>query len=144
MRSYCLDGKTLSAYLDKNLKKDERTEIEGHISKCDKCLDLLLVAYDSRGKFLSSHNSLKNNIKMKLGLQKNYKISGNIWFIYTLLFFLLSFVLKSFFIQFLAIAVILGFKWVMDGEAAKKIIMIFKNIERKDEKPERKNIFQIL
>ena len=133
----CLDEKTLSSYLDKRLSDTEREGIEEHIARCNACLDMLLVAYESQNKKCPA--ILKERIKQRLGLKQKKKNPGLKWLLAALVFFGLSFVFRGYFLQFLAAAIILGFKWVMEGEGAKRVIMIFKEIQEKEKKFERKS-----
>lgn len=135
----CLDEKTLSSYLDERLSEAERRKIEEHIADCNICLDMLLVAYESRGRNKKCPPILKDKIKDRLGLKESKKRPGLKWLFSGLFFFALSFVFRHYFLQFLALSVILGFKWVMEGEGAKRVIMIFKGIQEKEKKFERKS-----
>lgn len=135
----CLDEKTLSSYLDERLSDAERKGIEEHIADCNICLGMLSVAYESRSRSKKCPAILKDKIKNKLGLKQPKKRPELKWLFAGLFFFILSFVFRHYFFQFLAISVILGFKWVMEGESAKRVIMIFKGIQEKEKKVERKS-----
>lgn len=139
MNIRCLDEKTLSSYLDERLSDAERKKIEGHIADCDTCLGMLLAAYESRGRGKKCPAILNNRIKNRLGLKQAKKRPELKWFFPALFFFALSFIVRHYFLQFLAISVILGFKWVMEGEGAKRVIMIFRGIQEKEKKVERKS-----
>jgi len=135
----CLDEKTLSSYLDERLSDAERKSIEEHIADCNICLGTLLVAYESQDSGRRCPAILKDKIKSRLGLKQPKKRPELKWLFASLFFFILSFVFRHYFLQFLAISVILGFKWVMEGESAKRVIMIFKGIQEKEKKVERKS-----
>ena len=135
----CLNEKTLSSYLDEKLFDIERKEIERHIADCNICLGMLLVAYESQAKKRICPPALKRRIKTSLGLKERKKRPELKWFFAGLVFLAFSFMFRHYFLQFLAIAVILGFKWVMEGEGAKRVIMIFKGIPEKEKKFERKS-----
>ena len=143
----CLDEKTLSSYLDKKLSDTEREEIEEHVAGCNVCLDMLLVAYEAQRKKFSIWplRGLTRTIffeRVRLGgrVEKAKKKNPGLkWLLAALVFFGLSFVFRGYFLQFLAAAIILGFKWVMEGEGAKRVIMIFKEIQVKEKKFERKS-----
>jgi len=139
MNMRCLDERMLSSYLDEKLSDAERKKIEEHIADCNICLDMLLVAYESQGRSKKCPAILKDRIKNKLGLRQPKKRPELKWFFAGLFFFALSFIFRHYFLQFLAISVILGFKWVMEGESAKRVIMIFKGIQEKEKKFERKS-----
>ena len=135
----CLDEKALSAYLDERISDAERERIERHVGDCNICLDMLLVAYESQGRNRKCPPILKDRIKNRLGLRQAKKRPELKWLFAGLVFFALSFIFRHYFLQFLAIAVTLGFKWVMEGEGAKRVIMIFKGIQEKEKKFERKS-----
>jgi hypothetical protein len=135
----CLDEKTLSSYLDEKLSNAEREKIERHIADCNICFNMLLTAYDSSGRNKKCPVVLNNKIKNRLGLKQTKKNPELKWFLLALVFFALSFIARHYFLQFLAISIILGFKWVMEGEGAKRVIMIFRGIQEKEKKVERKS-----
>ncbi|MFH1853879.1 MAG: zf-HC2 domain-containing protein [Candidatus Omnitrophota bacterium] len=124
----CLNEKELSSYLDENLSEQERNRIERHLSDCKKCLDMLIVAYDA-GK----------TTKRRWDFRKKKDNPALKWLLASFFLFALSFIFKRFFLQFLIAGGILGFKWVMEGEGARRAIMIFKGIEKKEKKFERKS-----
>lgn len=135
----CLDEKVLSSYLDKSLSGGERTRIEAHVSQCSRCLDFLVLAYEAQGNRQKCPPLLKEKIKARLGLRQRKGRAELKWLFGALFVFAFSFVFKRFFAQFLVAAAILGFKWVMEGESAKRAIMIFKGIEKSEKKIERKS-----
>ena len=139
MNERCLDEKALSSYIDERLSKAERKKIELHIADCNACLDMLLVAHENHGRGKECPAILKNRIKNRLGLKQAKNLQGLKWLIAALFFLALSFVIRHYFLQFLAISIVLGFKWVMEGEGAKRVIMIFKGIQEKEKKVERKS-----
>jgi len=128
----CLDEKALSSYLDERLSCSERERVEAHIADCNACLDMLLVAYEASGRNKKYPALLKDRIRNRFGLKQAKKRPELKWLFGSLFFFALSFVFKSYFLQFLLAALILGFKWVMEGEAAKRVIMIFKGVKDQD------------
>ena len=135
----CLDEKMLSSYLDERLTEAERKRIEGHIADCNICLDMLLVAYESQGRNKKCPPILKDRIKNRFNLRQAKKRPELKWFFASMFFFALSFVFKGYFLQLLAIAVVLGFKWVMEGEGVKRAVMIFRGIQEKEKKFARKS-----
>ena len=150
----CLNEKTLSSYLDEKLSDVERKEIERHIADCNTCLDVLLVAYEAQRKKFSARPlrglartilaatiffERKNRTSQAGSVEKTKKKRPELkWLFAGLVFLALSFMFRHYFLQFLAIAVILGFKWAMEGEGAKRVIMIFKGIPEKEKNFERK------
>ena len=142
----CLDEKTLSSYLDEKLADAERKKIEEHVADCNICLDMLLVAYEAQKKRFSTlrlrriTRTIFFRTNQAVTVEKIRKKRPELkWLFGALFFFALSFALRHYFLQFLAVAVILGFKWVMEGEGAKRVIMIFKGIQEKEKKFERKS-----
>ena len=136
---HCPDEKTLSSYLDgKLLDEALRQGIEAHISQCTSCLDLLVLAYEAQKGRCKCPASLEEKIKTRLGLRHKNPRRELKWLFGAVFLFALSFVFKRYFVQFLVAAAILGFKWVMEGEGARRAIMIFKGIEPKEKKSERK------
>lgn len=135
----CMDEKTLSAYLDEDVLGVERTRIEGHISQCRDCLDLLIIAYEAQSKRKERCPALLNGkIKKRLGLKKKRPKADIKWLWWGVFFFVLSFVFKRYFLQLLVGAGILGFKWAMESEGARKVVMIFKGMQRDEKYFERK------
>lgn len=135
----CPNEKILSSYLDEVLSETERNNVETHISECNHCLDVLLVAYDAGSKSRKCPALLKEKIRRRLGFKEKKKHPELKWLFGALFLFMLSFVVKKFFLQFLLASVILGFKWVMEGEGAKRVIMIFKGIDPKENKLKRES-----
>jgi hypothetical protein len=135
---HCLSEKVLSSYLDKKVTSEERQKIEAHIAECRHCLGLLLLAYESQRFSRKCPAALKDKIKRKIGLREKKGRSELKWLFGALFFFALSFIFRRYFLQFLIASAVLGFKWSMEGEAAKQVIMIFKGIEKKEKKFERK------
>ena len=129
----CLDEKRLSLYLDRALLVGERNKIEEHISRCNRCLDLLLVAYEAQKATKKCPSALRQKVKARLGLRATKKRSELKWLVAALFLFVLSFLVKKYFLQFLVAAVVLGFKWVMEGDAARRAIMIFKGIQKSED-----------
>jgi len=135
----CLDEKVLSSYLDKRLSRGERTRIEAHVSQCSRCLDFLVLAYEAQGNKQKCPPLLKEKIKTRLGLRQRKGRAELKWLFGALILFALSFVFKRYFLQFLVGAAVLGIKWAMEGEGAKRAVMIFKGIEKSEKKIERKS-----
>lgn len=134
----CLSETLLSSYLDREILRSERIRIEQHLSNCNHCLDLLLVAYEGRDRLYTCPMLLKNKTKQRLGLKQKRARSGLKWLFGALILFALSFVFGRFFLQLLVAAAVLGIKWAMEGEGAKQAIMIFKGIQKEEKKFERK------
>ena len=135
----CLNEEMLSSYLDERFSEVERSRIEAHLSRCNHCLDLLLVAHEAQTRSRKAPPFLKERVKKRLGL-KHKKTKAEVkWLFGALFLFALSFVFKRYFLQFLVAAAVLGFKWAMEGEGAKRAVMIFKGIDKEQKKFERKS-----
>ena len=74
-----------------------------------------------------------------LGVRERKSRSELKWLFGTVIMLALSFVFKRYFLQFLTASLILGFKWAMEGEAARRTIMIFKGMQKLEKKVERKS-----
>jgi len=155
----CLDERILSSYLCKGLSDAERGKIEEHIANCNHCLDMLVVAYEAQGakqalqlqqgscsrRACSARGSALGKASFAATKRKRPELK---WLIGALFFFGLSFIFKRYFLQFLGAALILGFKWVMEGGGARKAIMIFKGIKneethREENSSDRRNVAKL-
>jgi len=134
----CLDEKTLSSYLDMRISELQRREIEAHMAECKHCLDLALVAYEAEGASQKCPPLLKQKIRKALGLKQKRARTELKWLFGALFLFILSFVFRRFFLQFLIASAVLGFKWAMEGEGAKRVVMIFKGVQKDEKNFERK------
>jgi len=128
----CPDEVVLSSYLDEGLSAVEHGRIEQHVAGCARCLDLLVVAYESGRGARKCPRVLQNKIKARFGLRQRKATPGLKWLFASIALLLLSFVFKKYFLQFLIVAAILGFKWVMEGEGARKVVMIFKGMREEE------------
>jgi hypothetical protein len=114
------------------LVPEERQYIERHIASCNRCLGELVIAREA----IRRERGLIRNVER--AARKLLGCSESKWLVLSILLFFFSFVYRRYFLQFLAAAVILGVKWVMEGEGARKTIMIFRDLEKKVKKNERK------
>lgn len=126
----CPDEAALSAYLSGALDRQEAENIEAHIADCPFCLESLKTAYEadklySEGSFPESSEKLKRKAKSiaAAGARKK-RVSKNLWLIATIAAFTMSFIFPRYFAQFLVAALILGLKWVSEGENARTLIMV--------------------
>jgi len=127
----CPNEKILSSCLDEILPAAERAMLERHIAGCNHCLDVLLVAYEAQDRPRRKCPAIiKQKVRKRLGLKDRKVGPGLKWFYGALVLFTFSFVFKRFFLQFLVGAAILGFKWAMEGEGAKRAIMIFRGMRK--------------
>ncbi len=61
------------------------------------------------------------------------KRSNGVWFVLAVGAFLLSFAYPRFFLQWLCLAVLSGFKWIMDQRATRSQILIYKALQQEGE-----------
>ena len=135
----CPDVKKLSLYLDGALAGVERDAVERHLSICDKCLDIVVLAYEAQRRSRKCPEFIRDRVKLRLGL-RNRKAGRELrWLVAALVLFALSFLVRKYFAQFLTAAAVMGFKWVMEGEGARRAIMVFRGIGQNEKKIERKS-----
>lgn len=110
----------LADYLAKNLSPEDRNRVETHIAGCGECLEAIV----------SAHESVKLFKKGKAGIMKKI----NIYLAVAIISFILSFVFRQYFIQFLTATLLLGIKWVSDSKSTKMLVMIYEAWKRGGEK----------
>ena len=130
-----LDG-TLADYVSETSSTAaEKDAVAAHVAKCDKCFEkvALCVAALSKPSTSKESDTRKGLLRKALSMPKKYPriqakdsyMKRNKYIFISGVFFLLSFVFKLFFIQFLAAALIFGLKWIMDAGSTKALIMIY-------------------
>ena len=131
----CPDETELAEYLEETLSQDKRGIICEHIISCESCFRKTAGAerafssfseekagrppgrIERKAKMIAKRSGKTN--KMKNHFRKNK-------FLYlSIIFLIFSFISKRYFAQCLAIAVISGFKWVMDTGGSRALIMIY-------------------
>jgi len=120
----CISDVELNDYLEGTLTPDKRTSVEVHLKECSECLDKLRFSYETVRDF----SSKKGDIKMT----KNSK--NNLWLLGAGIFFLFSFLVPRYFMQFLVGTVLLGVKWIFESVNAKILIMIYEAWKKGGEK----------
>ncbi|MFA6280926.1 MAG: hypothetical protein WCY05_00285 [Candidatus Omnitrophota bacterium] len=134
----CPSEKVLLDYLEQKLSEYELKTLEGHISGCGFCLSQLSLAYEAEsmqgGKTLPRlPEDLVERVKgfVKPGkdnktfpVAKKRKLKKNLFLAAAIIFFGLSFVIHRYFMQFLAAGLICGFRWAIDSEQARTLIMV--------------------
>lgn len=127
---HCPNEAVLAGYLNNSLKEEEKNKVEAHISDCLYCLEQLSLAQQaqkafSQGNLPSSEQKIIEKAQKIASLTPaKPKKRGIIWFLATVIAFILSFLVPKYFLQFLAAAVILGIKWVFESDTVKSLIMI--------------------
>ncbi len=101
----------LADYLSGALTGESRKRAEDHITCCKDCLESVV----------SAHESVKIFKKRKVSTMKKI----NVYLILTIISFILSFVFRDFFLQFLTATLLLGIKWVSDAKSTKMLVMIY-------------------
>ena len=101
----------LADYLSNTLTGENRKRVEDHIACCNDCLEGVV----------SAHESVKKFKKGKAGVMKKI----NIYLILAIISFILSFMFRYYFAQFLTATLLLGIKWVSDAKSTKMLVMIY-------------------
>lgn len=106
----------LADYLDNLLSREERERVEAHSAACDECRAKMACAYESVRSFRKTMPAGKRKAK-PMG-----KI--NLYLIFAIISFALSFTFSRFFLQLLAATLLLGAKWIADSKTTKMLVMI--------------------
>ena len=106
----------IADYLDNLLSAKERAEVEAHVAACSECLI----------KMVSAHESVKSFNKTALSGKRKANPMGriNLYLIFAIISFTLSFIVPRYFIQLLTATLLLGAKWVADSKSTKMLVMI--------------------
>jgi hypothetical protein len=110
----------LADYLSKASVGEKRKRVEDHIACCNDCLDNAVSAY----------RSVKTFKKRKIPIMKKI----NVYLILAIVSFILSFVFRDFFLQFLTATILLGIKWIADAKSTKMLVMIYEAWKKGGEK----------
>jgi len=133
--SFHPDEIELAEYLEGTLSRDRGERICEHIISCDSCFKKLADAERTFSLFNEKEAEsppahIEKKAKMiakrfgRTNKAKNH-FKKNKFFYFAAISLVFSFISKRYFAQFLAVAVILGFKWVMDTGGSKALIMIY-------------------
>jgi len=133
-KNACPPEPTLNSYLTGTLENEERENIEKHIADCSKCLYKIAEAHE-----VLNEGTFK---KIKEFMMKPLK-KINYWLVGCIIMFVLSFLIRRFFIQLLVGSTLLGLKWIVDNKNTKMLIMIYDAWKRGGEK-EAQNILKSL
>lgn len=132
----CLSDEELADYVSGVLSDEpQKEDIASHIAECDFCFSKTascvsaLAGFDrgipDRGNPASIRKAKSiPKIYPKAKTKSNYMKRNRFLFI-AAGFFILSFIYKRYFLQFLVAASIFGFKWVMDTGGSRALIMIY-------------------
>lgn len=139
----CPTEMDLAAFVLGRLGEDQRRRIQDHLVTCTGCLDAVAHATtrprprDTDGPSPSTWQALSQ--KMKIPAQAALPSSGwkrHRYLLLALLAFAGSFTIPRYFLQWLALALIFGGKWVFDTASTRALVMIYESI-RKDRLPAR-------
>lgn len=132
---YCLNEIEIAEYLSDLLDQDRRERVCGHLILCESCFKKAAEAEKTFSLFVRNEANrppsyIEKRIKMVIRrLNKTAKIKSylkkNKFLYFGAVSLVFSFIFRRYFAQFLAIAVVLGFKWVMDTGGSKALIMIY-------------------
>lgn len=109
----CPEEHLLNGYLTGGLEPHEREALEKHLEGCPYCIYKIAEAYE-----IVHQDVLTGGI---MDIVKKI----NVWAVLSVVFFLCSFTIPHFFIQFLAAACLFGLKWIIDSKNTKLLIMIY-------------------
>jgi hypothetical protein len=116
--------------------KKRKQEISAHIMSCDRCFDIAASGLKVLSETGENQDKELLDIPVKKacaiskkhpevkGKFKNIFKKGKYLFIAGV-FFILSFIVKRYFLQFLCAAGIFGIKWTMDTGSTRALIMIY-------------------
>jgi hypothetical protein len=94
----------------------QRAAVERHLAGCDECLETAVSAYESVELYNNTRGGKRKDHSMK-------KI--NIYLVFAIMTFALSFLVPRYFAQFLVATLLLGVKWVADSKTTKMLVMIY-------------------
>lgn len=135
----CPDSQALLAYLSKSLNQKQQKDIESHLCQCGFCLNQLSIAQETlkrnkKNKFGPIPQKLISKTKIALGInkttQKRKNAKKNLFLATTVIFFILSFLIPRYFIQFLVGSLIVGIRWSFESKGGQTLIMILDSWRR--------------
>lgn len=127
----CPDELELSAYYCGKLNAEERLGIEAHLVKCNACRKLVA----------ETHEVLASRTRFDIFKRVAGHIKKNIWLYGAVAAFALSFIIPKHFLQFLAIALLMGIKWIIDSKTTKMLITVYDALRHPSKEPSEKNAY---
>lgn len=128
----CPSELQLSDYLENRLKADQEKNIIAHLARCQHCLSLLALAQekgDSNEKPTAEMIARASNIDC----DRPHRIIGRYkWQILAAVSFVLSFLARGYFLQFLTLALVFSLKWILNTGSTRTLIMIYEAWRKKD------------
>jgi hypothetical protein len=124
----CPGEEVLSAYLGDCLSPEEKTSVERHLAGCSRCRELMI----------DTLNVMKSEKLYDLWRNVFRSIKKNLWLIGALSAFSLSFIFPGYFMQFLAVSLVMGMKWLLEARSMKTILMVYEawKVSRKSDDKE--------
>ncbi len=107
MKRFCPNENTLSEYLSGVLEGRKKQETEKHIADCDKCRETIKDAY-----IVTQKKGLVETL-----LRKAHSLSRHFWLTLSLISLAMSFFLRSYFFQFIALSLICSLVWKSKKQA---------------------------
>jgi hypothetical protein len=129
----CPADRDLAEYISGEISSNKRDQISAHMGLCQRCLDIVAISLKALSE-QGAEDTPKNTIKKALSISKKCprKNTGRVnvfkknkYLFIAGVFFILSFVLKKYFMQCLLATGIFGVKWIMDTGSTKALIMIY-------------------
>jgi hypothetical protein len=129
----CPTDEDLAGYISGEISSDKRERISAHMGLCQRCLDIVATSLKALNE-QDAEDTPKDAIKKVLSISKKYPrkntarvniFKKNKYLLIAGVFFILSFVLKKYFMQCLLATGIFGVKWIMDTGSTKALIMIY-------------------
>ncbi len=133
----CPNEEALLNYVTNSLGQQKRKNLESHLAGCGSCLNQINLASEAlRGKKQKSLKPVPKEIidktRAHLGISKtkikpiNKKknLKTKLYLTGTIIFFVLSFLVPQYFIQFLIGALILGIRWSFESKGGQTLIMV--------------------
>jgi hypothetical protein len=141
---YCFSENVLIDYLEEKLNSREYETVNNHITNCSFCLSQLILALEAQ--IVNERRRLKqaprewiekakallksDNDRERKRIRKNKRVKKNLFLGGAIIFFLLSFLIPRYFIQFLVATLILGLRWALESESGHTLIMVLDSWRR--------------
>jgi len=122
MKRICPSEKILAEYITGLLAPGDAANAEEHLAACPGCRRLIAETHD-----ITKRSIMKRSKNMTLRW-----FAGNRWVIASSVMFLFSFIFSRYFLQFLAAALVMGAKWIIDSRTTKMLVMIHEAWKRGD------------
>jgi hypothetical protein len=131
----CPSKTELADYLSGAIDPRKKQEISSHIISCERCFDIAALSLKALGETDKDNKNTLNALIKKTASASRKKsaqntkarvfVKRNFYLCVAGVFFVLSFVFKQYFLQFLVGFAVFGLKWIMDTGGTKALIMIY-------------------